>query len=127
MTRMCPNCRLVNPPEATRCDCGYDFESGGVSGSILSEQERKLSAGSTNAVHLGCVFGLACGAVGCVLGVVIQLLWYRHSGEGQADTHGYGLLFYHLPRALGLGTFAGLTCGLLLAVVVSARRDRRLR
>jgi hypothetical protein len=21
----CPNCRLVNPPDAERCDCGYDF------------------------------------------------------------------------------------------------------
>lgn len=21
----CPNCRLINPPEAERCDCGYDF------------------------------------------------------------------------------------------------------
>ena len=23
----CPNCRLVNPKTAMRCDCGYDFES----------------------------------------------------------------------------------------------------
>jgi hypothetical protein len=22
----CPNCKLVNPPTATRCDCGYDFQ-----------------------------------------------------------------------------------------------------
>jgi len=21
----CPRCRLVNPPEAERCDCGWDF------------------------------------------------------------------------------------------------------
>lgn len=26
----CPNCRLENPPEAERCDCGYDFPSGSV-------------------------------------------------------------------------------------------------
>ena len=24
----CPTCRLVNPPSATHCDCGYDFEKG---------------------------------------------------------------------------------------------------
>ena len=22
----CPRCCLINPPNATRCDCGYDFE-----------------------------------------------------------------------------------------------------
>jgi hypothetical protein len=21
----CPNCKLINPPDAVRCDCGYDF------------------------------------------------------------------------------------------------------
>lgn len=24
----CPNCGLANPPEAGRCDCGYDFVNG---------------------------------------------------------------------------------------------------
>lgn len=23
----CPSCKLINPPEAKRCDCGYDFET----------------------------------------------------------------------------------------------------
>ena len=23
----CPNCSLINPPRAQRCDCGYDFKS----------------------------------------------------------------------------------------------------
>ena len=24
----CPNCKLINPETALRCDCGYDFQSG---------------------------------------------------------------------------------------------------
>ena len=24
----CPNCKLENPPDAMRCDCGYDFTAG---------------------------------------------------------------------------------------------------
>ncbi len=23
----CPKCKLTNPPEAIRCDCGYDFNT----------------------------------------------------------------------------------------------------
>ena len=26
----CPNCGLMNPPAAQRCDCGYDFQTGCV-------------------------------------------------------------------------------------------------
>jgi hypothetical protein len=25
--KTCPNCKLINPPEAVRCDCGYNFVS----------------------------------------------------------------------------------------------------
>ena len=26
----CPNCKLLNPPGAMRCDCGYDFATGEI-------------------------------------------------------------------------------------------------
>ena len=29
----CPRCRLINPVDALRCDCGYDFESRTMQGS----------------------------------------------------------------------------------------------
>jgi hypothetical protein len=32
----CPKCRLDNPPGAPRCDCGYDFASGQMTGSCVS-------------------------------------------------------------------------------------------
>jgi hypothetical protein len=127
MIRTCPRCRLVNPPEAVRCDCGYDFVAQQVSNTLLSESERSQAVGSTNAVRLSCVLGLTGGALGCALGVMVQVVWYRVSGAGAADIHGYGLLLYYLPRAFGLGAFVGFVGGLLMAVVVSVRRSRRLR
>jgi hypothetical protein len=40
----CPACGLVNPTTAQRCDCGFDFPSGKMKGSLLSTQElRKMS------------------------------------------------------------------------------------
>lgn len=35
----CPHCGLFNPPEALRCDCGYDFEAGVVLESFLRESK----------------------------------------------------------------------------------------
>lgn len=35
--KRCPNCRLINPPEATRCDCGYDFDADGVKNSYVPD------------------------------------------------------------------------------------------
>ena len=33
----CPNCKLVNPPNAMRCDCGYDFQTHTIERSNLAE------------------------------------------------------------------------------------------
>ncbi len=38
---VCPHCKLINPPTAQRCDCGYDFPTGKLRGSYLTERERK--------------------------------------------------------------------------------------
>jgi hypothetical protein len=39
----CPNCQLVNPPTATRCDCGYDFQTHTMQKSYLTDRDKKLS------------------------------------------------------------------------------------
>jgi uncharacterized membrane protein len=39
----CPNCKLVNPPTAERCDCGYDFKTRTIKESYLTERDKQLS------------------------------------------------------------------------------------
>lgn len=33
----CPNCKLINPESALRCDCGYDFPTGKIKESYLQK------------------------------------------------------------------------------------------
>ena len=51
----CPMCGLINPETARRCDCGYDFASGGVERSYLSQSERE----SAQTVYLSLFIGRA--------------------------------------------------------------------
>jgi hypothetical protein len=36
----CPNCQLLNPPEALRCDCGYNFANRTIEQSYAVERQR---------------------------------------------------------------------------------------
>lgn len=40
---ICPHCKLVNPPEALKCDCGYDFASRTMDPSLLGLREKRRS------------------------------------------------------------------------------------
>jgi hypothetical protein len=46
----CPNCRLINPDGAIRCDCGYDFPSGNVEHSYLAHRDKKLAGGAIGGI-----------------------------------------------------------------------------
>jgi integrase len=56
----CPNCKLVNPPTATRCDCGYDFETYTVQEPYLTVRDKQLSRHSV-------------GLTGAILGILVLL------------------------------------------------------
>ena len=53
----CPNCKLINPPTAQRCDCGYDFPSGTMKESYLPNTERKKKVAGTT--WIGAIIALA--------------------------------------------------------------------
>ena len=60
--KTCPECRLVNPPEAERCDCGWDFVAG--------RQERSYLAAQPKPVRVGLALILIYVAVRIVIAVV---------------------------------------------------------
>jgi hypothetical protein len=54
----CPNCRLVNPPTATRCDCGYDFQLETMREPHLVESDRRVSPSTRSDIQTAwlCLF-----------------------------------------------------------------------
>ena len=85
----CPHCGLINPPEAQRCDCGYDFESGKVLDKIKlldsesddREKSEEVDTSEQRSYPILFVLGLAFGAplgealiggsVGFTIGLVV--------------------------------------------------------
>ena len=72
----CPRCNLFNPHEAERCDCGYDFRTGGVEGSYLPAQQRPNSAQNERAQK-----DMLYGALWCIGGIVVTALTYSAASE----------------------------------------------
>jgi len=47
MSRDCPQCGLISPDEALRCDCGYDFATNTIESSYLIEHQRRKRLSSS--------------------------------------------------------------------------------
>ena len=98
----CPNCGLINPDSAQRCDCGYDFASGQVKQSYLkpkprADHEREPRTPGPGAWWLFRIIALLAG----VVPIYVMM--------AELDTHTAG----PSPMAggmadLGLITFAGI-------------------
>lgn len=54
----CPKCRLVNPPDAQRCDCGYDFDARAMRQSYAGPDGRAAAGWGTRLFGVLC-FGFA--------------------------------------------------------------------
>lgn len=60
----CPRCKIINPPTAETCDCGYSFRLG----TLVEGAQRKRGAGRFDGDSL-----IALGWVLIVLGLVIAI------------------------------------------------------
>lgn len=111
----CPRCGLVNPPEAARCDCGYDFVARQFVGSLLPPRRPGDGTfGPGSALLLGAVTAAVGGVIGAMVGVPLQI-WATGPGSGP-DACGLVLLPAMID-GLVRGAFAG---GLLGAGVTAA-------
>ena len=117
--RDCPRCGLVNPPEAERCDCGYDFVARRFVGSLLPPGrlgDGTLGPGS--ALLLGVVAVAVGGVVGALVGVPLRI-WATGPGSGP-DVCGLMVL----PATIN-GLVRGAFVGGLVGAGVTAGVTRR--
>lgn len=104
----CPQCKLINDPDAQRCDCGYDFETQSVKQSYLTESAKPAASPLR---RVGCLL-MPLGIFGGGLA--------RQAGRASSDLPALGLGL--LADLLALLFFAGLACFLIGLV-----RERRQR
>ena len=64
----CPKCRLYNPDNAMRCDCGYDFDTGEMKESFLGQSMDKPSIGL---LVIGWIFAFGGGLIGILVSCYI--------------------------------------------------------
>lgn len=58
---ICPKCKLENPEETIRCDCGYDFTNMSMQRSPIKNAYEKPS---TTLMVIGWIFSILGGLIG---------------------------------------------------------------
>jgi hypothetical protein len=66
--KKCPRCRLINPPEAERCDCGWDFAA-------RRQKQSYLPRGRSTATAVAGVGGLAVLAFLAHFALMLMKIW----------------------------------------------------
>ena len=64
----CPNCGLINPPTAQRCDCGYDFTS-----HTIKELPGRTAIPKTQGQQLAREYAVCCGIVALLLWILAEI------------------------------------------------------
>jgi hypothetical protein len=74
MTQTCPRCGLFSPPEAARCDCGYDFGTGRVEASYLASHLVAKHGGAAAVIRKAAGANIHSGAGLLIMAVVAALM-----------------------------------------------------
>ena len=80
LSQRCPNCKLINPPDAIQCDCGYNFVTGEFPAPALRAKEpARGGVGQpwSSAARIVIAFFFV---IGGVLGLVrARVAWLAHT------------------------------------------------
>lgn len=114
MTKDCPRCRLVNPPTADVCDCGYDFATRAVCPEADPCRQTAPAEPAARVVGYALVF-VAAGLLAAAVAVAVP--WLTPSKEAVYCGTGWAIVFAfgvaHIGTLLVMATLA-LLCGVLL-------------
>jgi len=80
MAQKCPRCGLFNPPEAIRCDCGYDFKTQTVESSYLAAHVLRKHGGADNILRVA-RSNVKDGVILLVVGIATSVIAYLASGS----------------------------------------------
>src|SRR5437879_6525844 len=88
----CPNCKLENPINSIRCDCGFDFQSNALRESLLSEKTSYEKPGKfISFLNYEADNALSFGAIpGFLISMLASALLY---GEYKYSTRAHPYLF----------------------------------
>lgn len=123
-TKKCPNCGLLNPENAGRCDCGFDFETKTIEESLLSKSEwdQKFTPKYKDLALIGAISAVVFTPIGfCIIsGLVVNL------DKVGIDTIKYPLeKFFWLipisPLVILFSPFIGGTISIVVAQLIHIR------
>jgi hypothetical protein len=114
----CPNCGLLNPESAQRCDCGYDFLSRSVQRSYLTPKQRSVVAADQDHRRVSFAETISSFAFGVVITAV--LIW-RAKSRGEYGSH-HGLGAFSVVLLFGAVSAAAAVIGAGLTVIRAGRK-----
>ncbi|MFO0798023.1 MAG: hypothetical protein U0804_11130 [Gemmataceae bacterium] len=102
----CPVCRLLNPPDAARCDCGYDFAARRHVGSLLPDTP-PITRDTGTVFLLGVALVTVGALVGAGVGVPLRICQVGPTMTGECGLWILGVMVEGLTAGAIFGGLAG--------------------